>query len=73
MLDDHLKDASAKEIAQQIITEIPDQRIVFTTTLDTEELKANMQSIPINSNEVLVKPFLFSKLLELLRPKTSQY
>jgi CheY-like chemotaxis protein len=73
MLDDHLKDASAKEIAQQIITEIPDQRIVFTTTSETEELKANMQSIPINSDEVLVKPFLFSKLLELLRPKMCQY
>ena len=69
MLDDHLKDASAKEIAQQISTEIPDQRIVFTTTSGMEELKANMQSILINSNEVLVKPFLFSKLLELLRPR----
>ena len=69
MLDNHLKDVSAIDMARQIIKEIPDQRIVFTATSYTEELKANMQSIRLNSNEVLVKPFSFSKFLEMLRPR----
>jgi CheY-like chemotaxis protein len=69
ILDSHLKDTAAIEVARQIIALIPYQRIAFTTTASIAMMKADIRSIRLNSEEVLVKPFSFSSLLELIGSK----
>jgi CheY-like chemotaxis protein len=69
ILDTHLKDAKAIEIARQIISAIPDQRIAFTTTSSLAQIKSDIRSIRLITEEVLVKPFAFSSLLALIRAK----
>ena len=67
ILDAHLKDVAAIEVARRIISGIPDQRIAFTTTSSIAQLKSDIRSIRLNSEEVLLKPFSFSSLLGLIR------
>jgi CheY-like chemotaxis protein len=67
ILDAHLKDVAAIEVARRIISAIPDQRIAFTTTSSIAQLKSDIRSIRLNSEEVLLKPFSFSSLLGLIR------
>lgn len=69
ILDTLLKDAKAIEVARQIISAIPDQRIAFTTTSSLAQKKSDIRSIRLKSEEVLVKPFAFSSLLALIRAK----
>ncbi|MGI0020027.1 MAG: MEDS domain-containing protein [Nitrososphaera sp.] len=69
VLDTHLGDAASAEVAAKIRARMPTQRIVFTTT---SELEIIINSMPgVNKEDVLVKPFRFSQLLALIRPKTS--
>ncbi len=67
VLDAHLKDASAIEIAHQITSAIPDQRIVFTTTSSITQVKEEIVSSGLYSEQILVKPFSFSKLMSLIK------
>lgn len=67
ILDAHLKDASVIEIAHQITSAIPDQRIVFTTTSSITQVKEEMASGGLSSEQILVKPFSFSKLMSLIK------
>jgi CheY-like chemotaxis protein len=69
ILDSHLKDTAAIEVARRIISLIPYQRIAFTTTASIAMIKADIRSIRLNSEEILVKPFSFSRLLELVGSK----
>ena len=69
ILDSHLKDSAAIEVARKIISLIPYQRIAFTTTTSIAMMKADIRSIRLNSEEVLVKPFSFRRLLELIGSK----
>jgi CheY-like chemotaxis protein len=69
IIDSHLKDTAAIEVARQIISLIPYQRIAFTTTSSIAMVKADIRSIRLNSEEVLAKPFSFSSMLELIGSK----
>lgn len=66
ILDTHLRDVAAIEVARRIISAIPDQRIAFTTTSSIAQMKADIRSIRLNSEEVLLKPFSFTSLLGLI-------
>lgn len=66
IVDAHLRDISAIEVARQMVSAIPDQRIAFTTTTSVAQLKAEIRSIRLNSEEILEKPFTFTKLLGLV-------
>lgn len=72
MIDAHLKDAPAIEVARRLIAAIPDQRIVFTTTSSIAEMKAQIRTIRLNSEEVLAKPFPMATLLGMLAPVEKQ-
>lgn len=65
LLDWHLDDESPESIIKQIRDKIPDQQIIVTATNLNGHAKG-LRSIGI---EVLEKPFRFSKLLSMIRPK----
>lgn len=67
ILDTHLKDGAAVEIARQIISRIPDQRIGFTTTTSTTQILDDVTSMGLDSQDVLVKPFSFRALILLIK------
>jgi CheY-like chemotaxis protein len=67
ILDTHLKDGAAIEIARQIISRIPDQRIAFTTTTTTSQIIDDITSIGFDSQDVLVKPFSFRDLISFIK------
>lgn len=65
MLDTHLKDISGIEVARRIKQRLPDQRIIITnTTIAANEI----ESVGISRDDILQKPFGFSKLLALMTP-----
>ena len=67
ILDTHLKDIPCIQVAREIVNKRPDQRIIFTTTLPPDSVRQDLYSIGIkNNNEILLKPFRFSKLLSLI-------
>jgi DNA-binding response OmpR family regulator len=67
ILDTHLKDFPFIQVAREIVNKRPDQRIIFTTTLPPDSVRQDLYSIGIkNNNEILLKPFRFSKLLSLI-------
>jgi DNA-binding response OmpR family regulator len=67
ILDTHLKDIPFIQVARDIVNKRPDQRIIFTTTLPPDSVRQHLYSIGIkNNNEILFKPFRFSKLLSLI-------
>ena len=64
VLDTHLKDIPVTQVAKKIIDKKPDQQIIFTTTLTSDNL-----NIPSSSNgrriireTILTKPFRLSSL-----------
>lgn len=67
ILDANLKDASVIEIAHQITSAIPGQRIVITTTSSITPIKEEIASGGLFSEQTLVKPFSFSKLMSLIK------
>ena len=67
ILDTHLKDIPSIEVAREIVTRRPNQQIIFTTTMPPENVRQDINSIGTkNNNEILVKPFRFSRLLSLI-------
>jgi len=64
ILDSHLSDMPGLQVARRIKEMLPDQKIVITTTSDLEDTSRNR----IGIEEVMTKPFSFSKLLALIRP-----
>jgi hypothetical protein len=70
ILDTHLKDIPYVQVAKEIVNRTLDQRIIFTTTLPSDRVRQDIDSMGIknnkNQNEILTKPFRFSKLLSLI-------
>ncbi len=67
ILDTHLKDIPCIQVAREIVTRRPEQQIIFTTTLPPDNVRQDIYPIGIKSNnEILVKPFRFSRLLSLI-------
>jgi len=66
ILDTHLKDISGIEVARRIKQRLPDQRIIITTTTaSTDEI----ERVGMTQDDILQKPFRFSKLLGFIKPE----
>jgi len=68
ILDSHLRDIKGVEVIKTIREEIPKQRIVFTTTHSLNEINNTMDSLRIDKEDVLLKPFKFTELLSIIKP-----
>jgi DNA-binding response OmpR family regulator len=68
ILDSHLRDIKGIDVIKQIRKEIPNQRIVFTTTQSFSEIKNIVDSFGIDKKDILLKPFYFTKLLSVINP-----
>jgi CheY-like chemotaxis protein len=68
ILDSHLPDIKGIDVIKNIRKEIPNQRIVFTTTYSFSEIKNIINSFGIDKNDILLKPFYFTKLLSIINP-----
>lgn len=66
ILDTHLEDVSGIVAARQIKQRLPDQRIIITTTTVPAD---EIEGIGISRDDILQKPFGFSKLLGLIKPE----
>jgi CheY-like chemotaxis protein len=66
ILDTHLKDISGIEVARKIKQRLPDQQIIITSTTTSVD---EMERFGISKDNILQKPFGFSKLLGLIKPK----
>jgi CheY-like chemotaxis protein len=64
VLDTHLKDISGIEIARKIRQRLPDQRIIITSTTASVY---EMERLGISKDDILQKPFSFSKLLGFVK------
>ncbi len=71
ILDSHLRDINGIEVIQQIRKEIPNQRIVFTTTHPLSKINTVVNSFGIDQDDILVKPFNFRELLSTIKPRTT--
>lgn len=74
LVDTHLKDLSGIEVAKKILEERPDQHIILTTTtIDPRRICDHLQSdsFDVSRVDILVKPFIFSQLLALIKPAKS--
>ncbi len=70
VLDMHLSDnMSASNVAKEIHRVLPNQRIILTTTNPLNRLSTVIDSLGVNKQDVLVKPFMLSNLLELIKRK----
>ena len=50
---------------------IPNQRIVFTTTYSFSKISNIIDSFGIDKSDILLKPFNFTKLLSIIKPRTT--
>ena len=67
ILDTHLKDIPFIQVATKIANAKPDQQIIFTSTLPSDMIKQDIDSIGINNNKgILTKPFGFADLSSLI-------
>ena len=71
ILDSHLRDIKGIEVIKTIREEIPKQRIVFTTTHPLNEISNTMDSLRIDKEDVLLKPFKFTELLSTIKPRSN--
>jgi DNA-binding response OmpR family regulator len=65
ILDTHLHDISGFEVARKIRDRLPHKRIILTTTHSLDNISNIIYSIGIKSQDVLFKPFFFSKLFSI--------
>jgi CheY-like chemotaxis protein len=73
ILDTHLRDMSGFEVAKKIRNRLPHKRIILTTTNSLNNIRNMIDSIGIKSQDVIVKPFLFSDLFSILREPRMSY
>jgi CheY-like chemotaxis protein len=67
ILDTHLKDIPCIEVAKEIANRKPDQQFIFTSTLPSDIIRQDIDSIGIKNNKgILTKPFRFSDLISLI-------
>ena len=67
LLDTHLHDISGFEVARKIRNRLPHKRIILTTTCSLVNISNMIESIGIKSQDVVLKPFSFSKLFSILK------
>ena len=67
ILDTHLHDISGFEVAKKIRDRLPHKRIILTTTYSLDNISNMIDSIDIKNQDVILKPFLFSKLFSILK------
>ena len=67
ILDTHLPDISGFEVARMIRDKLPHKRIILTTTHSLDNISNMIESIGIQSQDVILKPFFFSKLFSILK------
>ena len=72
ILDTHLSDISGIEVAKKILEVIPSMRIVITTTSGINKIRSDVAPLGVSIEEILLKPFHFSRLLSVIRPRNSQ-
>ena len=61
ILDTHLKDIPCIQVAKEIVNTKPDQQIIFTSTLPSEIIEQDIDSIGIKNNKGIL-----TKLLDFL-------
>ena len=67
ILDSHLPDISGFEVAKKIRNRLPHKKIILTTTNPLDNIRNMIDSIGIKSQDVILKPFLFSELFSILK------
>ena len=71
ILDSHLPDTNGVEVLKTIREKMPYQRIVFTTTHPLSKINPVVDPFGIEEDDILVKPFSFTKLLSTIKPRTT--
>ena len=66
-LDTHLHDISGFEVARKIRDRLPHKKIILTTTYSLDNISNMIDSIGIKSQDVILKPFIFSELFSILK------
>ena len=69
----HLHDISGFEVARKIRNGLPHKRIILTTTNPLDNISNMVDSISIKSQDVLLKPFVFSELFSILKEPGMSY
>jgi DNA-binding response OmpR family regulator len=70
ILDMHLSgNIEASDVAKKIYRIKPNQRIVLTTTNPLNRSSDKIDSLRVNKEDILVKPFMLSSLLEAIKRK----
>ena len=67
ILDSHLPDISGFEVARKIRDRLPHKKIILTTTHSLNNINNMIESIGIKTQDVILKPFLFSELFSILK------
>ena len=67
ILDTHLRDISGFEVARKIRNRLPYTKIILTTTNPLNNIIDIIDSIGIKREDVILKPFFFSKLFSILK------
>ena len=73
IVDTHLHDISGFEVARKIRDRLPHKRIILTTTYSLDNISSMIDSIGIKSQDVLLKPFIFSELFSILKEPGMAY
>ncbi len=66
IVDTHLRDISGFEVARKIRNIFPHKKIILTTTNPLNNIRNIIDSIDIKHEDVILKPFSFSKLFSIL-------
>ena len=72
ILDTDLCDLKGVEVAKQILELNPQQKIIMTTTSNTDKLKRELTSVDISLENILLKPFRLFQLLSAVRNAISR-
>ncbi|MGZ5501217.1 MAG: MEDS domain-containing protein [Nitrososphaeraceae archaeon] len=73
ILDTHLRDISGFEVARKIRDRLPHKKIILTTTYSLYNISNMIDSIGIKSQDVILKPFIFSELFSILKEPGISY
>jgi CheY-like chemotaxis protein len=73
ILDTHLRDISGFEVARKIRDRLPHKRIILTTTYSLDNISKIIESTGIKSQDVILKPFIFSELFSILKEPGMSY
>jgi DNA-binding response OmpR family regulator len=69
ILDTYLSDMPGIDVVKKILDKKPEQRIVLTTTYDSNRISDLVKELGIHPEDILQKPFLFSNLISVINEK----